>query len=500
MDKQPQATSQPGSSPPLDILILAAGLGTRMRSETAKVLHKLGGRPLVAHVCRTAAALVKGERPVYVVVGHQAGEVEDAVREELGEAGAVFITQTEQRGTGDAVFAARAALADSNSTLLVLSGDVPLVRAETLGSLIHQHRTHRGRGAACTLMAVRLEDPTGYGRIVRDEEGRFQRIVEQKDASAEERQISEVNVGIYCFETRLLFPALARVQPENAQGEFYLTDVPAILRADGEDVSVFLHADAREVSGINTRVELSEFERILRLRTLRSLMLNSGVTVIDPQHTYVSPDAQIGRDTTLHPNVHIEGRTTIGEGCEIMQGTRITDSRVGNGVTVRDHSVIVESDIADHCTVGPFAHLRMNARMEEGSTVGNFVEVKKSRLGSRSKAMHLTYLGDADVGERTNIGAGTITCNYDGKQKHQTTIENDVKLGSDTMLVAPVRVGARSMTGAGSVVTEDVPPDTLVAGVPAKVKNKLAREGEAAENKDAEEITAVTSDEIKSGV
>jgi bifunctional UDP-N-acetylglucosamine pyrophosphorylase/glucosamine-1-phosphate N-acetyltransferase len=469
-----------------------------MRSETAKVLHKLGGRPLIAHVCRTAAALVKGERPVYVVVGHQAEEVEDAVREEMGEAGAVFITQTEQRGTGDAVFAARDALAGSNSTLLVLSGDVPLVRAETLGSLVHQHRTHRGRGAACTLMAVRLEDPTGYGRIIRDEEGRFQRIVEQKDASAEERQINEVNVGIYCFETRLLFPALERVRPENAQGEFYLTDVPAILRADGEDVSVFLHADAREVSGINTRVELSEFERILRLRTLRSLMLNSGVTVIDPQHTYVSPDAQIGRDTTLHPNVHVEGRTVIGEGCEIMQGARITDSRVGNGVTVRDHCVIVESEIADHCTVGPFAHLRMNARVEEGAAVGNFVEMKKSRLGSRSKAMHLTYLGDADVGERTNIGAGTITCNYDGRAKHPTTIENDVKIGSDTMLVAPVRVGARSMTGAGAVVTEDVPPDTLVAGVPAKVKKKLPREGDAgeSENRQAEEVaTGVQSGE-----
>src|SRR5947209_2815418 len=374
MDKQ--QPSQPGS-PPLDILIMAAGLGTRMRSETAKVLHKLGGRPLVVYVCRTAAALVKGERPVYVVVGHQAEEVKDAVREEMGESGAVFITQTEQRGTGDAVFAARAALADSNSTLLVLSGDVPLVRAETLGSLVHQHRTHRGRGAACTLLAVRLEDPAGYGRVVRDEEGRFEKIVEQKDATPEERQIGEVNVGIYCFETRLLFPALERVKPENAQGEVYLTDVPAILRADGEDVSLHAHGDAREVSGINTRVELSEFERIIRLRTLRSLMLNSGVTVIDPQHTYVSPDAQIGPDTTLHPNVHVEGRTTIGEGCEIMQGTRITDSRVGNGVTVKDHCVIVESDIADHCTVGPYAHLRMNARMDEGSVVGNFVEVKK---------------------------------------------------------------------------------------------------------------------------
>jgi bifunctional UDP-N-acetylglucosamine pyrophosphorylase/glucosamine-1-phosphate N-acetyltransferase len=490
MERQPQQQASQPASLPLDILILAAGLGTRMRSSTAKVLHKLGGRPLVAHVCRTASALVKGERPVYVVVGHQAEEVREAVRAELGEGGAVFVTQTEQRGTGDAVFAARDALSDANSTLLVLSGDVPLVRAETLGALIHQHRTHRGRGAACTLMAVRLEDPTGYGRVVRDEEGRFERIVEQKDATPEERQLSEINAGIYCFETRLLFNALERVQPENAQGEFYLTDVPAILRADGEDVSVYMHTDAREVSGINTRVELSEFERILRLRTLRSLMLNSGVTIIDPQHTYVSPDAQVGRDTTLHPNVHVEGRTVIGEGCEIGQGSRLTDSRIGNGVRVKDHCVIVDSDIADHCAIGPFAHLRMNARMDEDSTIGNFVEMKKSRLGSKSKAMHLTYLGDADVGERTNIGAGTVTCNYDGREKHQTTIEHDVKIGSDTMLVAPVRVGARAITGAGSVVTEDVPPDTLVAGVPARVKKKLPREDEAPENK----VTEVESE------
>lgn len=502
MDRPQQQPSQQAGSSPLDILILAAGLGTRMRSSTAKVLHRLGGRPLVAHVCRTASALVKGERPVYVVVGHQAEEVAGAVRAELGEAGAVFVTQTEQRGTGDAVFAARGALGDADSTLLVISGDVPLVRAETLGSLVHQHRTHRGRGAACTLMAVRLEDPTGYGRVVRDEEGRFEKIVEQKDASHEERQITEVNAGIYCFDTRLLFGALSRVKPENAQGEFYLTDVPAILRADGEDVSVYLHNDAREVSGINTRVELSEFERILRLRTLRSLMLNSGVTIIDPQHTYVSPDAQIGHDTTLHPNVHVEGRTVIGEGCEIEQGSRITDSRVGNGVRVKDHCVIVDSEIEDNCTVGPFAHLRMNSLLEGGSAVGNFVEMKKSRLGSKSKAMHLTYLGDAEVGERTNIGAGTVTCNYDGKNKHATTIEHDVKIGSDTMLVAPVRVGARSVTAAGSVVTEDVPPDTLVAGVPAKVKKRIPREDEAKEPEakpvaeGAEEvITAVTSDE-----
>lgn len=474
MDKQTQP--QPTGAVPLDMLILAAGLGTRMRSATAKVLHQLGGRPLIAHVCRAATALLKEARPIYVVVGHQAEEVKAAVREELGADGAIFIMQHEQRGTGDAVMSAREALAGANSTLLVLSGDVPLVRAETLGALVHQHRTHRGRGAACTLMSVRVEDPAGYGRVIRDDEGRFLKIVEQKDATPEERQINEINAGIYCFETSLLFDALERVQPANAQGEYYLTDAPAILRADGEDVSVFLHGDAREVSGINTRVELAEFERLLRVRTLRGLMLNSGVTIIDPQHTYVSADAQIGRDTVLYPDTHIEGDTVIGEGCEIRSGARISNSRIGSGVRIKDHCLIVDSDIGDNCAVGPFAHLRMNARMDEGATIGNFVEVKKSRLGRGTKAMHLSYLGDADIGDRTNIGAGTITCNYDGKNKHPTVIENDVKIGSDTMLVAPVRVGARAVTAAGAVVTEDVPPNTLVAGVPAKIKKRLNTE------------------------
>ena len=493
-DAQPQ--SAPTVAAPLDVLILAAGLGTRMRSRTAKVLHQLGGRPIIAHVCHTAAALVREGRPVHVVVGHQAEEVAAAVEAELGANRAVFIAQTEQRGTGDAVMVARAALADANSTLLVLSGDVPLIRPETLGALVHQHRTHRGHGAACTLLSVRLEDPTGYGRVVRDAEGRFQRIVEQRDATAEEKQINEINAGIYCFETRTLFAALERVQPANAQGEYYLTDVPGILRADGADVSVFLHTDAREVSGINTRVELAEFERILRVRTLRRLMLDSGVTIIDPAHTYVSAEAQIGRDTILHPDVHIEGRTIIGEACEIRSGARIVNSKIGSGVEIKDHCVVVASEIADHCAVGPFAHLRMGVQMEEAARVGNFVEVKKSRLGRRVKAMHLTYLGDATIGDNTNIGAGTVTCNYDGKQKHPTVIEDNVKIGSDTMLVAPVRVGARAVTAAGAVVTKDVPPDTLVAGVPAVVKKTLHAEPPPAEDKETEEATtAVTSDE-----
>ncbi|HEX8136241.1 MAG TPA: bifunctional UDP-N-acetylglucosamine diphosphorylase/glucosamine-1-phosphate N-acetyltransferase GlmU [Pyrinomonadaceae bacterium] len=488
MEKQPQISLQ-DSPAPLDVLILAAGLGTRMRSRTAKVLHQLGGRPLIAHVCRTATALAPMLRDIYVIVGHQAERVEEAVREELGEGGARFILQTEQRGTGDAVMAAREALQDAGSTLLILSGDVPLIDAKTLGGLVQQHRTHRGRGAACTLLTVKLDDPTGYGRIIRDEEGRFERIVEQRDATAAEKQIKEINAGIYCFETGALFKALERVQPTNAQGEYYLTDVPGILRADGEDVGIYQYTDAREVSGINTRAELAEFEAILRRRTLRQLMTN-GVTFIDPAHTYVSPEAKIGRDCVIYPDVHIEGQTVIGDDCEIRSGTRITNSVIGNGVHVKDHCVIVDSQVGHNCSVGPFAHLRMQARLEDTAAAGNFVEMKKSTLGRGSKAMHLTYLGDATVGERTNIGAGTVTCNYDGKQKHQTVIENEVKIGSDTMLVAPVRVGTGAVTGAGAVVTSDVPPDTLVAGVPAVVKKRLGEPAPAETEAPSEETVS----------
>lgn len=499
MDKQTQVTNGQETPAVLDVVILAAGFGTRMRSQTAKVLHQLGGRPVIAHVCRTATALSPMLRHVYVVVGHQAEEVKAAVRQELGDDAARFITQVEQRGTGDAVMATRDALIEANSTVLILSGDVPLVRAETLATLIHQHRTHRGRGAACTILSVRLEDPTGYGRIVRDEDGRFQKIVEQKDATPEERQIKEINAGIYCFETRSLFAALARVQPVNAQGEYYLTDVPAILRADGEDVGVYQHTDAREVSGINTRVELAEFENLLRRRTLRRLMLDSGVTFIDPAHTYVSADAQVGRDCVIYPDVHIEGETVIGDECEIRSGTRITDSRIGNGVKIKDHCVIVDSAVGDNCSIGPFAHLRMNSQVDESAAVGNFVEMKKSRLGRGSKSMHLTYLGDATIGEKTNIGAGTITCNYDGKNKHETVIEDNVKIGSDTMLVAPVRVGRGSVTAAGAVVTKDVPPDTLVAGVPATVKKRVSKaangEAEKKEMTDSPAATVAVKDE-----
>jgi bifunctional UDP-N-acetylglucosamine pyrophosphorylase/glucosamine-1-phosphate N-acetyltransferase len=451
---------------------MAAGLGTRMKSQKAKVLHELGGRPLISHVVDKALALKP--RKTFVVVGYQADAVEAAVRATVQNDELVgFALQPEQRGTGDAVMSARDVLKDVDSTLLILSGDVPLVREETLRKFVEYHTT---TAATCSILTVKLENPTGYGRIVRDNQNRFSHIMEQKDASDEEKLIREINSGIYCFDTRKLFEALVQVKPTNQQQEYYLTDAPAILLAAGEKIELFMINDAREVSGINSRAELAEFENLLRRNTIRGLMLN-GVTFIDPSRSYISASAQIGHDCVIYPDVTVEGATTIGENSTVHSGTRISNSRIGDNVTIKDHSLIVDSTVESNCSVGPFAHLRMGAHLEEGSTVGNFVEVKKSRLGRKSKSMHLTYLGDATIGSGTNIGAGTVTCNYDGQQKHQTTIGDNVKIGSDTMLVAPVSVGDGAVTAAGSVVTEDVPNDTLVAGVPAKVKKKLKNDG-----------------------
>lgn len=442
-----------------------------MKSQKAKVLHELGGRPIIAHVVQKALALQP--RKVFVVVGHQAESVEAAVRLEANNDALVgFALQREQRGTGDAVMSAREVLQGADSTLLILSGDVPLVREETLCKLI---KHHIATGAACSIVAVKLENATGYGRVVRDSENGFSRIVEQKDASDDEKLIREINSGIYCFDTAKLFKALEQVQPHNQQQEYYLTDAPAILLAGGEKIELFVINDPREVSGINSRAELAEFENLLRRSTVRSLML-AGVTFIDPGHAYISATAQIGRDCVIHPDVIIEGPTVIGENCVVRSGSRISNSQIGDNVTIKDHSVIVDSTVESNCSVGPFAHLRMGAHLEEGSAVGNFVEVKKSRLGRKSKSMHLTYLGDATIGTGTNIGAGTVTCNYDGKNKHQTSIGNNVKIGSDTMLVAPVSVGDGAVTAAGSVVTEDVPENSLVAGVPAVVKKRLKKD------------------------
>ena len=454
----------------LNILILAAGLGTRMKSNLAKVLHRLDGRPLVSHVCRTAEGL--GPKKIYTVVGHQGEDVKAAVLAELDGSIADFAWQRQMLGTGDAVNSARALLADSDSTLLVLSGDVPMIKRSTLEALVRLHNDHHGRRAACTVLTVKLQDPTGYGRVIRDELGTFDRIVEQKDGSPDELAVNEINSGIYCFDTKKLFAALKQVGNQNAQGEYYLTDVPRIMCAAGEDIAIYLHDDAAEIEGVNDRRQLAAMERTIRTRTVERLMLESGVTFTDPAAAYVSDEATVGRDTVIYQNVTIEGKTVIGNGCTIRPGVRIVDSVIGDGVEIKDNSFITDSQVGEGCTVGPMAHLRGHAVMEDGSKVGNFVELKKTKLGKGSKASHLTYLGDATIGEKTNIGAGTITCNYDGKNKHQTHIGDNVKIGSDTMLVAPVTIGDGAVTGAGSVVTKDVQPDDLVVGAPARVIRK----------------------------
>jgi len=455
----------------LNVLIMAAGLGTRMKSDLAKVLHKLSGMPLIEHVYRTTAGLEPNT--VIVVVGHQAQDVQKAVEFAAEQHGGPrvnleFVLQTEQHGTGHAVMQSEEALKRLSGTLLILYGDVPLVKTSTLQALLAKHIEGNNAG---TLLTINAEDPTGYGRIVRDRQGNFQRIVEQRDASPQEREIHEINPGIYCFEISALLPALSRLTNRNAQGEYYLTDVPGILAEGGQKVGLVEYDSLEEVLGINTRVELAACEKRLRQQTLEKLML-SGVTVIDPDSTYISPYSVIGRDTIIHPQVIIEGQSRIGGRCEINSWSHLYNVEIGNGVTVKNSCVVMSSKLADGVSIGPFAHIRMDTEICQDAVIGNFVEVKKSKVGRNTKSMHLTYLGDATIGERTNIGAGTITCNYDGKQKHPTFIGDDVKIGSDTMLIAPVKVGDGSMTGAGSVVTKDVPPNATAIGVPARIRRR----------------------------
>lgn len=453
-----------------DVMILAAGLGTRMKSSRAKVLHELLGRPMISYIVRTVSKLAP--EAVIVVVGHQADEVERAVRQELvpiSSGDLHFVRQIERKGTGHAVMAARGLLEGRSGPLIVVAGDGPMLKAETLGELLDRH-TREGNDA--TMLTACMDEPSGYGRIVRDPAGAFIRCVEEKDATPDELKIQEVGVSIYCFNVAPLLDALDRLGNDNAQGEYYLTDVPQILLARGHRVGILLHGDPRELIGINTRVELADVERRLRESKLTQLML-SGVTIVDPGSTYIHADVEIGRDTVIDPQVIIEGRSRIGADTVVQSWTRLKDVDVGDGVTIKNCCVVEDSRIEDGATVGPFARLRMGAEIGPKAGIGNFVEVKKSKVGRGTKASHLTYLGDATIGDRVNIGAGTVTCNYDGVRKHETIIEDDVKIGSDTMLVAPVRVGQGSVTGAGAVVTKDIPPKSLATGVPARVIKKL---------------------------
>jgi bifunctional UDP-N-acetylglucosamine pyrophosphorylase/glucosamine-1-phosphate N-acetyltransferase len=441
-----------------------------MKSDQAKVLHKIGSRPLIAHVLRTAAQL--DPENIFVVVGHQADKVEEAARVSLGDVGVEklrFVLQAEQKGTGHAVKCASEALKQARGLLLVFYGDTPAVKAETLRRLIAEHE--RG-GHAATLLTIRIENPPAYGRIIRDSEGNFLKIIEERDCAPEQKAITELNPGFYCFDVPALLDALGKLTPHNAQNEYYLTDAPQHMLDAGLSVGTVFHDDSGELDGINTRAELAAMWKRLRHETLDRLMA-SGVTIIDPDSTYIDDSVEIGRDTVIHPQVIIEGDSRIGANCEIHSWSRLANVDIGDECRVLNSCVIINSKLTARNSVGPFAHLRMQTELAEAAVIGNFVEVKKSRLGHKSKSMHLAYLGDATIGDRVNIGAGTITCNYDGKKKNPTFIEDDVKIGSDTMLVAPVRVGHGSISGAGSVITKDVPPDSLVAGVPAQVKKKL---------------------------
>jgi bifunctional UDP-N-acetylglucosamine pyrophosphorylase/glucosamine-1-phosphate N-acetyltransferase len=434
----------------LAIVILAAGKGTRLKSGLAKVLHRAGGRTLVEHIVRASEPL--RPRETVVVVGHQAEEVM-AVVEPLG---AVAVMQQPQNGTGHAVQVSKRALGGAKFAV-VLPGDAPLVRTETLKALI---AAHRGGNAAATILSAVLADPSGYGRVVRKSETTVSAIVEESQLSDEQRDINEINSAIYCFTLEKLWPALTQVKPNNKHRELYLTDAIAVLNAKGETVLAQVAPDSREVLGCNTRADLAEVDRVFRERK-RNTLMDDGVTIQLPETVLIDPDVTAGEDTILEPAVQLLGRTKIGARCIIRTGSVLTDAILGDDVTVEPHCVVAHSRLDDRVIIGPFARLRPDNHLKAGARIGNFVELKKSTIGEGTKAMHLSYLGDAKIGMKSNIGAGTITCNYDGFHKYPTSIGNKVFIGSDTALVAPVRVGDGAYIAAGSTITENVPSDAL---------------------------------------
>jgi bifunctional UDP-N-acetylglucosamine pyrophosphorylase / glucosamine-1-phosphate N-acetyltransferase len=436
---------------PLYLVVLAAGKGTRMKSGLPKVLHAAAGLALIEHVLRTADTLAPSS--VVIVVGHQAEAVQAAL---AGRPNLRFARQEPQLGTGHALLQAEQALAGATGTVVLLSGDVPLLTPATLQALVNRHVES---GAAATVLTAMVADPTGYGRIER-RDGGISAIVEDKDASLEQRQIREINSGIYAFDLHPLFGALKQIGAANVQGEYYLPDLVRIYRDRGLTVATVTLDDPQEILGVNSRQDLAEITARLRIRTNDALMA-SGVTLIDPATAYIGTEVAIGPDTVIHPNVYLEGRTSIGSGCEIQCGVRITNSALADDVFVNSYCVIIDSRIERGAEVGPFARLRPASLVREGAHVGNFVELKKTTLGRGSKASHLAYLGDAVIGEKVNIGAGTITCNYDGRKKHQTTIEDGAFIGSDSQLIAPVTVGKGAYVAAGSSITENVPAGSL---------------------------------------
>jgi bifunctional UDP-N-acetylglucosamine pyrophosphorylase/glucosamine-1-phosphate N-acetyltransferase len=468
--------SAANAGPRVAVAIMAAGKGTRLKSRLPKVLHEVGGKPLLEHVIRAALRIVPAN-DVYAIIGHEA----DRVRAAMEHTGVNFVLQAEQRGTGHALIMAQEALAGYDH-VIVLSGDAPLITPETIGRLRNFHLEEQ---AAMTLLSADLENPTGYGRVLRKtaRSAEVQAIVEEKAASAAQKKIHEINSGFYVFEVKQLCGNIGKLSTANAHSEYYLTDMAEVLRKARQRVVAFKTADASEVLGGNTRAELADIDEKMRRAKCRQLMAD-GVTVFYPASCVIDADVEIAPDTVIEPYVQLLGKTRIGSASRVRSYCVIRDSEIGDEVLVRPACVIEGARISAGAVVGPYSHLRPGSDIGEGAHVGNFVETKKIKLGKGSKANHLTYLGDAEIGAGVNIGAGTITCNYDGVNKHKTVIEDGVFIGSDSTLVAPVRVGMGAYVGAASCITEDVPADSLAVGRARQiVKEGWAREKRTAQKK-----------------
>jgi bifunctional UDP-N-acetylglucosamine pyrophosphorylase / glucosamine-1-phosphate N-acetyltransferase len=468
-------------------IILAAGLGKRMKSKLYKVLHPVCGKPMVKHVVDTLSDAGVGSK--VVVVGHGAESVQAA----LGE-GPAYVLQEKQQGTGHAVRMAESVLGGREGITVVVYGDTPLIRSETVKNMIELHRSS---GAAATLLAAEFEDPTGLGRIIGSGDGSVERVVEEKDCTPEERAVREINAGTYCFDNKKLFEALAKVTNNNAQNEYYLTDVIGILRAAGEKVIGYRTNESSEAFGVNDRVALSEAERLMRHRINKRHMEN-GVTLIDPLTTYIEADVTIGSDTVIYPGTILQGDTTIGSSCTIGPNTEIKDCKVEDGASVK-HSVLSEAVVGARTSVGPFAYLRPGAKLGEDVKIGDFVEVKNAAIDDGSKVSHLAYIGDAEIGKNVNVGCGVITVNYDGFTKNKTIVEDDAFVGSNSNLIAPVRVGKGAYVVAGSTITHDVPADDLAIarsrqtnkpGYATKLKARLKQAKETARRKESDGTTS----------
>ena len=445
----------------IHVVVLAAGKGTRMKSQLPKVLHAIGGLTLVERVLRTASAL--GPASITMVVGHGAGEVQQSLAKRTA---LQFVTQEQQLGTGHALLQTRTLLEGKTGTLVLLSGDVPLLSPHSLKALLE---THSQAAAAATVITANFPRPFGYGRIVRTN-GNISKIVEERDTSPTQKKITEINSGIYAFELESLFAALDSIGTANQQNEYYLPDLVAIYRKQKRVVTTWTVQRGDEILGINSRTELAEVSSMVRQQKNEELMA-AGVTLIDPATTYVDADVVVGADTVIYPCVFLEGSTRIGSACEIHSGVRIVNSTVGDRVCVKNHTVVTDSTVESGVSLGPFAHIRPGSQVGEGAHVGNFVELKKTTMGKGAKANHLSYLGDATIGAKTNVGAGTITCNYDGEKKHQTVIGDGVFVGSNSTLIAPVTLADGSYIAAGSAVTTDVPAGALAIGR-ARQENK----------------------------